>query len=92
MAKYDPLSRYLRRRTEAAWMMTFRDIERVINALLPGSAVVPQWWANEDEDSRHVQCHAWREAGYDAFLIGPEQVAFRRRQDTAGNSRDQAGE
>ncbi len=89
MAKYDPLSRYLRGKTADEWKMTFRDIERVINALLPGSAALPQWWANEGEDSRHVQCHAWREAGFDAFLIGREEVVFRRRRDTTVP--DQAG-
>lgn len=79
MAKYDPLCAYLKRRDVAEWPMSFLEIERVINALLPGSAARPEWWANEGPDSRHVQCHAWREAGFTATLSGRDQVMFRRQ-------------
>lgn len=49
--------------------------------MLPNSASRPQWWANEtDPDSRHVQSRAWRNAGYDAFLLpSRERVRFTRR-------------
>ncbi len=79
MAKYDPLCAYLKRRDVAEWPMSFYEIERVINALLPGCAARSEWWANEDTDGRHVQCHAWRSAGFNAFLTGRDQVVFRRR-------------
>lgn len=81
MAKYDPLGRYLSRRGGTQLDMSFADIERVIGGMLPNSAARPQWWANEvDPESRHVQSRAWRNAGYDAFLIpGAERVRFRRR-------------
>lgn len=81
MAKYDPLSRFLRRRSGAEIEMSFADIERVIGGMLPNSAERPQWWANEiDPESRHVQSRAWRSAGYDALLIaGAEKVRFTRR-------------
>ena len=61
--------------------MSFRDIENVIGAMLPNSASRPQWWANEiSPDSRYVQNRAWRDAGYDAFLIaGTDRVHFKRR-------------
>jgi len=79
MAKYDPLYHYLRRKTAADLPMTFRDIERVISSMLPKSANLAQWWANEEsEESRHVQAKAWLSAGFRAFLTGPEQVSFRR--------------
>jgi hypothetical protein len=39
-----------------------------------------RWWANvTDLKTTHVQRNAWREAGYDAFLIsGSERVTFRK--------------
>ncbi|HEY9552872.1 DUF7662 domain-containing protein [Allosphingosinicella sp.] len=81
MAKYDPLHRYLRRKDAGEIEMTFTHIERVLGAMLPNSAARPQWWANEISlGSRHVQCRAWRDAGYDAFLIeGEDRVRFKRR-------------
>ena len=81
MAKYDPLKRFLRRNQRPEVEMSFADIERVISSMLPKSAERPQWWANEaDPSGRHVQINAWREAGYDAFLIvGADKVIFRQR-------------
>jgi hypothetical protein len=81
MAKYDLLHAHLRRQKTATYEMTFGDVERVIAALLPKSAQRPEWWANEtNPDTRHVQCKAWLDAGYNAFLIqGAERVRFERR-------------
>ena len=81
MRKYDALSGHLRRQTADELEMTFTEIERVIGAMLPKSASRPQWWANEEAaDSRHVQVRAWRNAGYDAFLVrDAERVRFTRR-------------
>jgi hypothetical protein len=81
MAKYDPLHAHLRRQKTALYEMSFRDIERVLTSMLPKSALHPEWWANErSPDSRHVQCRAWLDAGYHAFLQrGAEQVRFERR-------------
>ena len=81
MRKYDPLHKYLRRKSAPELEMSFAEIERVLGAMLPNSAVRSQWWANEaSEASMHVQRRAWRDAGYDAFLIaGAERVRFKRR-------------
>jgi hypothetical protein len=81
VAKYDPLETYLSRRAGASTELSFADIERIIGSMLPNSAERPQWWANEtDPASRHVQSRAWRNAGYDAFLLaGQERVRFTRR-------------
>ncbi len=81
MAKYDPLHDHLRRQKTATYEMTFRDIERVLAGLLPHRAQRPEWWANErSPDTRHVQCRAWLDAGYDAVLEnGAERVRFERR-------------
>jgi len=81
MAKYDPLHGHLRRQKTALYEMTFGDVERIISSLLPKSAQRPEWWANEtNPDTRHVQCRAWLDAGYNAFLVkGAEKVRFERR-------------
>ena len=82
MGKYDPLYKYLRRKSAPEIEMSFPQIERVLGAMLPNSAARPQWWANEtDTTSAHVQRRAWRDAGYDAFLIADaERVRFKRRR------------
>lgn len=60
--------------------MSFLDIERIIKGMLPKSAQLEQWWANEDPSvTRHVQSLAWTKAGYDARLLDGEQVLFSRR-------------
>lgn len=81
MAKYDPLGRHLRRKNGAEVLMTFDDVERVIAAMLPKSASLAAWWGNETSvESRHVQCRAWLDAGYEAALMpGGGKVRFSRR-------------
>jgi hypothetical protein len=80
MAKYDPLRDYLRRQRTGEFELTFVEIERLLGAMLPNSASRPQWWANvTSPDQASVQRNAWRDAGYDAFLIaGRDRVRFRR--------------
>lgn len=80
MRKYAPLYDYLRRKPGPQLHLSFADIERVIGNLLPKSAARAQWWANETSpESRHVQCNAWLNAGYEAFLLPNDRVEFRRR-------------
>ena len=80
MAKYDSLETYLKRRADGELELSFADIERIIGGMLPNSASRSQWWANEtDPVSRHVQCRAWRNVGYEAFLLPRERVLFSRR-------------
>lgn len=80
MAKYDPLHRLLRRQKITEFELTFAEIERALGAMLPKSALRPQWWANvPDNLAGPVQIRAWREAGYEASLIvGKDRVRFRR--------------
>jgi len=82
LGKYDPLHRHLLRQQTASYEMSFRDVERIIGALLPRGAQRPEWWANEQApDPRHVQCRAWLAAGFHAFLVkGAERIRFERRQ------------
>lgn len=81
MSKYDPLERYLTGKGGRKIELGFAEIERIIGGLLPVSARLPQWWANEqDPATRHVQSRAWRNAGYEAYLIaGGDGVRFARR-------------
>ncbi len=80
MAKYDPLLRYLRRQSGSEVVLTFSEIENLLVALLPKSARRREWWANETSElTRHVQCRAWTEAGYQAFpSIDYDRVTFRK--------------
>lgn len=80
MGKYDPLRDHLGRQKTGELELSFEEIERIIGCMLPNSAARPQWWANiKDPDTTHVQRNAWRDAGYDAFLIaGRDCVRFVR--------------
>ncbi len=80
MSKYDPLSGHLRRQRADELTISFAEIERILGAMLPKSAARPQWWANTtDPETSHVQRKAWRDAGYDAFLLaGKDRVRFKR--------------
>ena len=79
MAKYDLLETYLARRGDEEIELGFAEVERIIGDVLPASAARPQWWANESKAEGHLQCRAWRNAGYDAFLLPRSRVLFRRR-------------
>ena len=83
MRKYDPLQRHLERQKVSELQMSFAEIERCLGAMLPNSSARPQWWANAVHPiHQHVQQRAWRDAGYDAFLIaGADRVRFKRRLD-----------
>jgi len=84
MAKYDPLRDYLRRQKIHELELSFAEMERKIGYMLPKSASLPQWWANPtDPATPPVQCRAWSEAGFDAFLIvGADRVRFTRVEPT----------
>ncbi|WP_094193822.1 DUF7662 domain-containing protein [Bradyrhizobium viridifuturi] len=80
MSKYDPLYEYLRGQSLQQFVLSFAEIERIIGDQLPPSAARPQWWENAtDPNSSHVQCRAWRAAGYSAYLVsGSNSVRFEK--------------
>lgn len=81
MPKYTPLYDYLRRKPQSEIELSFVQVERIIKSPLPNSAALPQWWANKQSPaSRHVQCSAWLDAGFEAFLMPGERVVFKRRR------------
>jgi hypothetical protein len=64
--KYAPLENYLRDlpANQKEVVLSFEQIERIINAKLPSSAYeYPQWWENEKEGN-HVNARAWANAGW----------------------------
>ena len=78
MGVYDPLRDHLRKQRLSELILTFDEIERILKRMLPNSAACPQWWENATEP-RHVQQHAWADAGYSAFLLkGQDKVRFTR--------------
>ena len=79
MGKYDPLGEYLRAQAESEMTLSFREIERIIGAALPASAMSARWWAN-DGGSRtaHAQKMAWTRAKYRATLHAGRKVRFRK--------------
>lgn len=80
MGKYDALEAHLRRQKAATYEMSFRDIERILGALLPKHAFRAEWWANDElQDPSLVQCRAWLRCRYRADLLeGDERVRFTR--------------
>ena len=74
MESYYPLFRWLQQQPGRELRLTFGQIEEILKRPLPSSAKLhAAWWANEDpEKTRHVQCRAWRLAGWraSAQIIG----------------------
>jgi hypothetical protein len=78
--KYAPLRRYLASRTGVE-RLSFAQIERVLGDALPLSARRhAAWWSNEAE-GRHVQAHAWMDAGWRVESVDLEaaEVVFGKR-------------
>ena len=76
VGKYTPLENYLRAlpATQKEVALSFEQIERIINAKLPPSALeYREWWANEKEEN-HVNARAWANAGWKI-----ESVDFNRK-------------
>ena len=79
MALYDPLYKWLRPNSANNISVTFDQIEAILEFKLPDTARArPQWWANEVGDTRHVQCRAWMDAGFQTrnLNLAKESVEF----------------
>jgi len=75
--KYTPLENYLRDLpvNQREVVLSFEQIESIINAKLPPSAYgYQQWWDNEKEGN-HVNARAWAKAGWKV-----ERVDFNRKR------------
>lgn len=80
MAKYDPLRDFLTAGHGQTLELSFRQVEQLVGPLPDTARERPQWWANEAGDTTHVQCLAWRDAGYSAFPdLNARSVRFEKR-------------
>jgi hypothetical protein len=81
MSKYHPLYERLRSEFDNSISVRFDQIETILEFMLPDTARQrPQWWANESAQTRHVQCKAWMDAGFQTrnFNLANETVEFVR--------------
>ena len=77
--KYQPLTEFLRRQPRAVVRMSFDEIERVIGAKLPPSAMHHRaWWSNNAQNN--VMTKAWKDAGFESEDVDMKgrRLAFRR--------------
>jgi len=80
MAKYEKLTDWLNnpQRNPQRLLLTFREIEHIIEDHLPESAhKYVAWWGKE---SGSEQSHAWLDAGWEVESVDlkAEEVAFRK--------------
>ena len=79
MGKYDSLGEYLRHQTASEMTLSFREIEKIIGAALPDSAMSARWWANDGASrTAQVQKMAWTKAKYYATLHAGRKVRFKK--------------
>lgn len=74
MGKYYSLEKYLNNQCNSTVVLTFIEIEKIIEEPLPPSAYKYRaWWGN----GNHVQADSWLNAGYkvDDVKMG-EEVTF----------------
>lgn len=79
MSKYSPLEEFLKAQRTSEVPMSFAEIERIIDAKLPMSALQYQaWWSNDP--TGHVNAQAWLAAGFrtEQVDIGSRKVVFRK--------------
>ena len=78
-SKYQPLLEFLRGSNQSEVILTFAEIEALMNNPLPNSAKTKRaWWSNRSKGA--LQASAWMDAGYrveDVDLDG-QQVTFRK--------------
>ena len=78
--KYDPLRRYLEVVGDAAVPLTFAEIEQILGAPLPPSALRhAAWWSNNP--TNHANAQAWLAASYVTEKVDfrGQRVVFARR-------------
>ena len=82
MSVYDPLKIMLSGLPVTTLVLSFAEIEKVINRPLPRSAYdYNAWWSNDDSGkTTHSQSKAWTMAGFNAEADRTRRVVtFRRR-------------
>ena len=84
-AKYEPLGNYLLDLAADVneVRLTFKEIEKIIEASLPASARnYREWWSNEGKGTHHSQAKAWGGAGFVVSMVHQDgenpRVRFKR--------------
>ena len=81
-SKYQPLWEFLSQSNQAEVILTFAEIEKLMNDTLPDSARKKRaWWSNRSNGA--LQASAWMEAGYRVEDVDFEQQRVTFRQPTA---------
>ena len=80
MNDYDPLRDYLKQQTLAEFVLSFEEIETIIDAALPRAAHRASWWDSlRSPQEKMPQREACLEGGYVATrLPDGKSVRFRR--------------
>jgi hypothetical protein len=81
MSKYGALGEFLKRQHGDLVPMTFVEIEKVIGAKLPASALKYRpWWRNNAKNS--VMTKVWLDAGFESEQVDmpARKLVFRRMQ------------
>jgi hypothetical protein len=78
MSKYDPLKRRLMVSGTGVLEMTFAEIAELVGGLPRSAFEHRAWWSNE-LGGRHVQAHAWLNAGFgtEGVDLARQRVWFR---------------
>jgi len=81
-SKYQPLLEFLQQSNQEEIILTFAEIEELMNDTLPDSAHKKRaWWSNRSKGA--LQASAWMEAGYRVEDVDLEQQRVTFRQPTA---------
>ena len=81
-SKYQPLLEFLQQSNQDEVILTFAEIEEIMNDTLPDSARKKRaWWSNRSKGA--LQASAWMEAGYRVEDVDFEQQRVTFRQPTA---------
>lgn len=79
MSKYERLGEFLRSQPAESVPLSFADIERITNAILPASAHKHRpWWSNNPTNS--VMTQVWLDAGFESEQVdmAGRRLVFRR--------------
>lgn len=68
MAKYDPLFEFLCRADDDEVELAFDEVAALVGGLPSSATKHRAWWANEP-GGRHVQAHAWLNAGREVVSV-----------------------
>lgn len=85
-SKYEPLHLFLNSlpRDEVLCTLSFRQVEQILSASLPDSAIDHrEWWSNQVNTANRPQAQSWMSAGFEVEAVHQTHpdawVRFRRK-------------